>query len=80
MLEPPDAVGKELTMNPHVSDHPIGTVLRLVWKGKPWIARLVRRIPNGEEWRIEKTPGVNYVFSESYRWVSEHRIPEEVTK
>ncbi len=60
-------------MSPHSSDHPEGTRLPVLFKRRRYIARLTRRVPNGEEWRIE-TDTESYLFSVGYRWVVEHAV------
>ena len=58
-------------MNPHISAHPIGTEVRLTWKRRKGVtAKLHRREFHSEEWRVLVNGG--YVFSEGWRWVSEH--------
>ena len=62
-------------MTEHQSGLAVGTVIELARKGKPQYATLHRIIPNGEEWRISvDREGSKYVYSEGWRYVSEHRI------
>lgn len=66
-------------MNPHISDHPIGTTKPLAWKWTPresFAATLHRREPHGEEWRVwavnAVSGGESYLMSVGYQWVVDH--------
>jgi len=61
-----------MTANPHKSTFEIGIEIPLERKGKPQMAKLVRKEHHGEEWRIHNERG-QYVYSEGFRYVTEHR-------
>jgi len=60
------------TNNPHKSTFDVGTEIQLERKGKPQTAQLHRKEHHGEEWRIHNEKG-QYVYSEGFRYVMEHR-------
>jgi hypothetical protein len=70
-------------MNPHISDHSLLTVIPLAWKRtkkQHYIARLVTRTGNGEEWRVyvvkASTGREEYLMSEGWKWVNENAVSE----
>lgn len=68
----PDDFDTHKTDNPHKSTFEVGTEIQLERKGKPQMARLVRKEHHGEEWRIHNEKD-QYVYSEGFRYVTEHR-------